>query len=198
MLCVVCVQYVSLALAGPAASSDTCCSMIAMCACGVLKAPTRLAMPLMSALSAPFPKPPASLEQPATRTAVSMRACEAHSMLCMLAREALQQPVGKGHVCCVRRLEQPPYCEATRQTSDHGVTIHMCELMCFALIAVCPGGGGSGPDCDQCPQNMVLMSNGICKWLWGGWLAPACLLLLFVEACGRVVLDDEVVAADAV
>jgi hypothetical protein len=33
----------------------------------------------------------------------------------------------------------------------------------YFAAAVCPGGGGTGPDCDQCPQNMILMSNGICK-----------------------------------
>jgi hypothetical protein len=44
----------------------------------------------------------------------------------------------------------------------HSVLMYCCCCCCL-FPAVCPGGGGSGPDCDQCPQNMVLMSNGICE-----------------------------------
>jgi hypothetical protein len=34
---------------------------------------------------------------------------------------------------------------------------------CVSASAVCPVGSGSGPDCDDCPDNMIQLEDGTCK-----------------------------------
>lgn len=55
----------------------------------------------------------------------------------------------------------------------------LCRLHCLFVLpslhaygTVCPAHGGKGPNCDQCPGEMVVIEDGTCKC----WLsADACL-----------------------
>jgi hypothetical protein len=100
-------------------------------------------------MECPFPK----------TTAFSGATSDADCSECCCWREAALVPGAhcSGHVS----VHAAAAAAAAAAADDKSHTALVSPACC--ACAVCPGGSGTGPACDQCPPHMELMENGICE-----------------------------------